>query len=210
MTTFATRLAEESRPRDAEAPERPVGHSTGWWGMVLLVATESTMFAAFLASYFYLRFVHGGPWPPPADEVPGLFWPSIGTGILIAGCVPLFLAGRAAARRSGAGVSGLALVVVWLTGLAFVAFQALDWRAEWPASTLTKDAYGSLFYVITGLHVAHVAVGLLMLLMLIARALVGPAGLPGRGQVGIVAIYWYFLVVLAVAIYLVVYLSPYL
>jgi cytochrome c oxidase subunit 3/cytochrome c oxidase subunit I+III len=178
--------------------------------MVLLVATESTTFAAFLASYFYLRFVHGGPWPPPSEEVPGLFWPSLGTGVLVVGAVPMFLAVRLSERRRGSGASGFALFVAWLTGAAYLAFTALDWRAEWPKSTLSKDAYGSLFYVIPGLHVAHVVVGMLMLLMLVARAIVGPAGLPGRGQIGIVSIYWYFLVILAIAIYLVVYLSPYL
>jgi heme/copper-type cytochrome/quinol oxidase subunit 3 len=38
--------------------------SVSWWGMALLIATEATLFALLIASYWYLRFRNGPVWPP--------------------------------------------------------------------------------------------------------------------------------------------------
>lgn len=208
MTVVEPRIRAEAVPTTTRLPERPRGHSRGWWGMVLFVASETTTFAAFIASYYYLRFVHHGPWPPPSDLLPHLFWPSVGTGILVASGLPLFLANRSAARSRN-GVTGVAIALVWLMGAVFILFQFFDWQQEYPSSRLGKDAYGSLFYAIPGLHLAHVVLGLFMLLNLIARSLPISAGRPRAIPVGVVSIYWYFLIVVGVAIYLTIYLFPY-
>ena len=46
----------------------PVGSkgrlSSGWWGMVTLLATETALFAYLLFSYFYIASQSGGAWPP--------------------------------------------------------------------------------------------------------------------------------------------------
>lgn len=209
MTTLENRTAPPSRREDAQAPEHPVGHTTGWWGMALLVSTEATTFAVFLASYFYIRFASAEPWPPPSEELPGLLWPSLATAALILSCVPMAVAVRAA-PRDRRGAMGLTLALTWVLGAAFLLLQVVDWMAEWPKSTLSKDAYGSLFYTITGLHTVHVAVGLLMLMALLASTARGRLGRRRPEPLGIVAMYWYFLAVLAVAIYVCVYISPYL
>lgn len=211
MTAPAARRPLEERIHTDAGPaaERPIGHSTGWWGMVLFIATESVTFAAAIASYFYLRFAKGSaPWPPPADKLPDLVVPSIATGILIASCVPMLVASRTARRGHGA-ISGLGTFLALLGGAAFVALQFLDWFAEWPDSTLSKDAYGSLFYTITGLHTTHVVIGLGMLLFLVVGALVGRVRAGRWEPVAIVALYWYFMSVLAIAVYLTVYIAPY-
>ena len=55
-------------------PDAPPGaRPSGWWGMILLIATEATLFALLLAAYFYLRFTADGAWPPD-----GLADPKIG------------------------------------------------------------------------------------------------------------------------------------
>lgn len=194
--------------RARRAPEGPVGRSTGWWGMVLFICTESATFAAFLASYFYLRFDSHGPWPPPSDKLPGLFWPSLSTGILVLSCIPMAIAVRAA-KRDARAATWLNLLLVFLSGALFCALTGLDFVIEWPESTLSKDAYGSLFFTIPGLHAVHVLVGVAMAAMLLIGV---PLGRVRRHpqSVGIVALYWYFLGVLAIAVYGTVYISPYL
>jgi cytochrome c oxidase subunit 3/cytochrome c oxidase subunit I+III len=191
------------------APEAPVGRTTGWWGMVLFICTEAATFAAFLASYFYLRFAGEGPWPPVADKLPHLLLPSVGTGILVVSCLPMAGAVRAAPRGHRARMQ-LGVVASLLLGCAFVVLQLLDWRQEYPSSTISKDAYGSLLYTITGLHTIHVVVGLLMLAGLWVSAALGRIGGRRPEPVGIVALYWYFMAALAVAVYVTVYISPYL
>jgi heme/copper-type cytochrome/quinol oxidase subunit 3 len=75
---------------------------------------------------------------------------------------------------------------------------------------VSKDAYSSLLYTITGLHAVHVAVGVLMLLLVLFSSLFRGVGKAQAGATRIVAMYWYFLAVLAVAVYVTVYISPYL
>jgi heme/copper-type cytochrome/quinol oxidase subunit 3 len=189
--------------------EAPAGRTTGWWGMVLFICTESATFACFLASYYYLRFSADGTWPPDHEKLPSLTLPTIGTVVLIVSCLPMWLTGRAAQRRAG-GRRLLMLVLTLVGGFGFLLFQVLDWRSEWPASTLGKDTYGSLFYSITGLHTVHVVLGVLMLLLLLTQALV--LHRPPHQQAGsirVVALYWYFLAAVAVPVYVTAYLAPY-
>ena len=196
------------RHTPARLSETPSGRSTGWWGMVLFICTESATFAAFLASYYYLRFSASGPWPPAADKLPGLVLPSIATGLLLVSCLPMWLAGRAAVR--GAARRRVAmLVLALLGGVGFLVLQVLDWRSEWPESTLSKDTYGSLFYAVTGLHTVHVVLGVLMLLLLAAQAAALRLA-PSRqaGSIRVVALYWYFLAAVAIPVFITVYLSP--
>ncbi len=210
MTAQVTQTLEAEVRRGAgPEPEAPIGHSTGWWGMVLFIATEGVTFAAAIAAYFYLRFAHASPWPPPADKAPDLVLPSVATGVLVLSCVPMAVAVRTARARL-AVLSGVTTTATLLAGCGFLVLQILDWVSEWPSSTLSKDAYGSLFYLVTGLHAAHVLVGLGMLLFLVVSALVGRIS-RGHGEpVAIVGMYWYFMAVLAVAVYVTVYLTPYL
>lgn len=185
----------------------PAGRTTGWWAMVLFVATEGATFAAFVASYFYLRFSASGSWPPHGDLPPKIVVPSIATAVIVLSCVPVWLAGRWAAggRR---GLAAAASIVTLLAGVAFAVLQVTDWFAEWPASTLSKDAYGSLLFGLTGLHVAHIVVGLGMLVFLAVSLLARRAAARPGGPVSLVALYWYFMALVAVAIYVTVYLSP--
>lgn len=209
MSAVDQPLERQVHAAPGAAPEGPVGRSTGWWGMVLFIATEATTFACALASYFYLRFVRDTAWPPASDKAPHLLAPSVATGVLILSCAPMLVGVRAARRRSG-GLAGFAVFLAFVGGAAFVALQIVDWFQEWPSSTLSKDSYGSLLYTVTGLHTAHVVLGLGMLLFLVAGAAVGRVRAGHHEPVAIVALYWYFMSVLAVAVYLTVYISPYL
>jgi cytochrome c oxidase subunit 1/cytochrome c oxidase subunit I+III len=203
-TVWLWKRPDTERPVDTTAP---VGRTTGWWAMVLFIATEGATFAAFVASYFYLRFSATGPWPPHGDLLPKIVVPSIATGLMVLSCVPAWLGSRWAARGRGARAT-TAMVVTFLAGSAFVVLQVVDWFAESPASTLSKDVYGSLLFGITGLHVAHVVLGLGMLLFLAVSLARRPAALRPGGPVALVSLYWYFMALVAVAVYITVYLSP--
>ena len=206
-TAASTELGVRGRARTVA--EAPAGRTTGWWGMVLFICTEGAMFAAFLASYFYLRFADSTTWPPLGDKQPHLVAPSIGTGVLIISCLPMALSVRAAAREKR-GLHFLLLLLAAFGGLAFISMQGLDFVQEYPASTISKDAYGSLLYTITGLHAFHVLLGVFMLLLLLGGTAFRPIDRARAGSARIVAMYWYFLSVVAVAVFCTVYISPYL
>ncbi|MDQ4142191.1 MAG: cytochrome c oxidase subunit 3, partial [Actinomycetota bacterium] len=88
-------------------PEHPEGQlsthpegtqSYAWWGMAWLIATEATLFAALIASYFYLRFRHGPTWPPAGIPEPELGLPLIMTVILLSSSAPVHWADLAIRR----------------------------------------------------------------------------------------------------------------
>ena len=62
---------------EAAVPQR-IARPNGWWGMVLFVATELTLFGMIFGSYFYIRFQHAA-WPPP-----GIPRPEIATPLILA------------------------------------------------------------------------------------------------------------------------------
>src|SRR5688572_16240015 len=74
-------------PHETEGPR-----SFAWWGMVWLIATEATLFASLIASYFYLRFRYGPEWPPGGIEAPTLELPLIMSAILLSSSIPVHLA----------------------------------------------------------------------------------------------------------------------
>ncbi len=70
------------------------------------------------------------------------------------------------------------------------------------------DAYGSFFYLITGLHGAHVAGGLLMLLYVLVRAFAGHFDAVRHSAVSNAILYWHFVDVVWLFVFTTLYLLP--
>ncbi|GAB3804684.1 cytochrome c oxidase subunit 3 [Micromonospora zhanjiangensis] len=200
------RIAALTAP-DALAAEQPAGRSTGWWGMVMLITTEATFFAALLGSYFYLRFQHGGDWPPGGIEAPKLVKPLIMTAVLVPSSVPLLWAERGI-RKGRRWRLRVGLVATLLMGLTFLILQGTEYDEKLHHFTFTTNVYGSLFYFITGFHGFHVLVGMLMTSWLLAASAQGSFGSRHHEQVSVAALYWHFVDIVWVAILFTIYLSP--
>ncbi|UQU62620.1 cytochrome c oxidase subunit 3 [Couchioplanes caeruleus] len=202
-----TAVVEKATSPRLLSAEMPSGRTTGWWGMVLFVTTEATIFAALLGSYFYIRFQSGPHWPPPPLEDPKLTKVVIMTALLLPSSVPVMWAERGIRKGQRWRLrAGLAITMV--LGLAFLGMQAWEYSEDLKKHTLTTDAYSSLFYTTTTLHGFHVAVGLLMVGWLLAASLRGSFGYRRHERVRLTAIYWHFVDVVWVAIFLCLYLSP--
>jgi heme/copper-type cytochrome/quinol oxidase subunit 3 len=201
-----TAVVEEATEPRALASEMPAGRTTGWWGMVMFVTTEATVFAALLGSYFYIRF-QSGQWPPPGIEDPKLTKVVIMTALLLPSSVPVMWAERGI-RKGQRWRLRAGLTITLVLGLGFLAMQAWEYSEDLKKHTLTTDAYSSLFYTITGFHGFHVAVGLLMVGWLLAASLRGSFGYRRHERVRLTAIYWHFVDLVWVAIFLSLYLSP--
>jgi heme/copper-type cytochrome/quinol oxidase subunit 3 len=180
--------------------EVPAGRRPGWWGMVLFLVTDASAFASMIAAYFYLQFVTSPQWPPPGDPLPKLAKASIITGIIVASCLPMAVAdlGLKAGSRARAALGTL---VTGLCGLAFVAIEFWEYSDELETSWPQKDAYGSVFYVLTGFHVLHIMLGTLFLLVLALTAATGRLGSRHHVVVRVFAVFWYVSVVIWVLIY---------
>jgi heme/copper-type cytochrome/quinol oxidase subunit 3 len=176
------------------------GRPVGWWGVLLLVATEAALFGAMIASYFYLRFdaVH---WPPPGVPEPKVLVPALLTVVLVCSSVPAWVA-AAAARRRQSGRASTGLVTTAALGALYAAGTSVLLVQEWHDAPATKDAYDSLFFTIQGAHVAHVAAGVLVNLYLLATVARGRLSQYRMNGIWAMSLYWHFVNALAVLVLL--------
>src|SRR5207244_11419906 len=101
-----------------------------------------------------------------------------------------------ASRRGGRRESRRCLVGPALLGLAFLGFQVYEFRDfVHEGLTLQQNLFGSTFFVLTGLHGAHVTVGVLWLLTLWILDLRGRLAVGDAVKVAIAGLYWHFVAV---------------
>ena len=182
--------------------------SFGWWGMVWLIATEATLFASLLASYFYLRFRHGVEWPPDGIEHPELQLPLIMSALLLSSSIPVHFAESGIKKgKVGALKAGLALGFV-LGAVFLVLTVAVEWPETLHHFTPRTNVYGSLFFTITGFHAMHVLVGLAMNLWTQVRAWKGAFDSEKHVTVQNFTMYWHFVDVVWIFVFLTLYVSP--
>ena len=204
MAEVATEVREtQGLPHETHGPR-----SFAWWGMAWLIATEATLFAALIASYFYLRFRHGPEWPPGGIEAPTLELPLIMSAILLSSSIPVHWA-EAGVTKGNHLTLRLGLLAGFLLGAVFFAMTLLiEWPEKLHEFTPTTNVYGSLYFTITGFHLAHVLVGLLMSLWVQARAWQGAFGAARHVSVQNFTMYWHFVDVVWVFVLITVYVSP--
>ena len=137
-----------------------------WWGNLLLLVIETTMFALLVAVYLYLR-QNTEPWPPPRvqggppfvlDPNPSLLIPTINLVVLLVALIPTYLADKAAHNLDRVGTlkwDAFSLGLGWLAVvLRFFEFEALHF-------TWDENAYASIVWMILGVHLAHILVVLI-------------------------------------------------
>lgn len=179
-------------------------YPVGWWGMVVLIMTEASVFAALIAAYIFLR-ASSTTWPQGGIEPPELTRIVPFTFVLLGSSIPLFF-GEAAIRRGRVGQLRVALAISFVMGLAFITNQAFEYRDL--TFGIKDNAYASLFYVITGLHGLHVIVGLLMNGVVQAKAAMGRITAERHLTVSVFSLYWHFVDAVWIVVFTTLYLSP--
>jgi heme/copper-type cytochrome/quinol oxidase subunit 3 len=207
-STHDAALVETGLPGEL-LPQRYSGpRAFGWWGMVWLIATEATLFALLIASYFYLRFRNGPVWPPDDIEAPTLGLPLVMTAILWSSSIPVHIAERGIEAGSQTKLRA-GLAAGFVLGAAFLVLTvAVEWPATLEEFGPTTNSYGSLFFTITGFHAAHVVVGLLVSLWTQLRARQGAFDATRHVSVQNFAMYWHFVDVVWAFVLATIYISP--
>jgi cytochrome c oxidase subunit 3 len=170
---------------------------SGWWGVALLVATETALFGTLIASYFYLRF-RTVDWPPGGIEAPDATLPLVLTGVLIAMSVPMLLAAREA-RAGEARRTALWILLALVVQAGYLGGQAALFASDLDKFSPKDNAYGSIYFTMLGAHHAHVLVGILLSLFVLVRLI---SGLTNYRVIAVrvVALYWYFVAVVGVLV----------
>jgi cytochrome c oxidase subunit III len=182
------------------------GYHVGWWGMVVLIATEATVFLGLLASYFFLR-AGSAEWPQGGIKPPDLFQISIFTVVLLGSTIPVLIA-ESAIEQGHLRRTGIALLVAWLMGAAFLAHQVMEFAQL--DFRISDNAYASIFIVTTGLHGLHVLVGLLISLVVQLKVWLRRVSPDHHLTVSVFALYWHFVDVVWVFVFTSLYLTAHL
>jgi heme/copper-type cytochrome/quinol oxidase subunit 3 len=99
-------------------------------------------------------------------------------------------------------------------GLIFLGCQVYEFTHFYHEGlTIQNSVLGSTFYVLTGTHGTHVAIGVLWLIMMYFYSFTGKlGGHMGALDVEIAGLYWHFVdivwIIIFTAVYLVEYLGP--
>lgn len=134
--------------------------ATAWIGMLIFLGSWAMLFAAFFFSYGILR-ARMDAWPPPGTPPLPRLLPAANTLVIAVSSVALERALFCARRGKLASVLPGILAALAL-GTLFVGLQLLLWTGLWKAGLRPSDGpYASVFYALTALHAAHVAVGML-------------------------------------------------
>jgi heme/copper-type cytochrome/quinol oxidase subunit 3 len=130
------------------------------------------------------------------------------SAILWSSSIPVHWADKGI-QKGKQGRLRLGLLVGFMLGLTFLLLQIV---AEYPhqltISPPSSGTYGTLFFALTGLHGAHVAIGLLFSAWVQARAWRGAFDGHRHVTVQNFAMYWHFVDTVWVFVLATIYLSP--
>jgi heme/copper-type cytochrome/quinol oxidase subunit 3 len=177
----------------ARSPSRPAA----WWGMVILIASESTLFGCFVGTYYYLRF-RSLAWPPGGIPEPKLVVPLILLAVLVSTTVPMRLAANAAAEGRLAATR-LFLLLALVVQSGYLAYEVHDFAAQLGRFDITRNGYSSIYYTLLGADHAHVAFGILFNLWLLGKLARGFTRYRLHA-VQAIALYWYAVSVLTIVV----------
>ena len=192
------------------------------------IGSECMLFASLISTYLvYKGRSRVGPFPHEAwtDPQSGRVYHGIldipvtsaSTFVLLMSSLTMVLALAAVENRGKfptrtwwerrLASSKLWLFMTALFGTIFLMFQAFEFTSfVHEGLTIRTNLFGSSFFTLTGFHGAHVTVGVLWLLTLLAVDLKRGLGPSDSLIVDICALYWHFVDVVWIAIFTLIYL----
>jgi len=173
-------------------------------GMWAFIGSECLLFGSLISTYLVYqgKSVAG----PTTHEILNIPLTSVSTFVLLMSSLAMVLA-LAAVTRGDTLWTRVWLATTALLGLIFLGFQAYEFTTfVHEGLTLQTNLFGSTFFVLTGTHGAHVAVGVLWLLSLLVRSFQGKLGAEKALNVELAGLYWHFVDVVWIVIFTVVYL----
>lgn len=188
-----TDVALEHRSRDESSP---LGI-----GVVIWLASELMFFGGLFAAYFALRGENGAAWPPAGVEL-DVLRAALFTTVLVVSSLTVHLSVKA----SEEGRRGQSLVLLVLTvalGAVFLANQLLEYRSV--GFSVDTNAYGSMYYLLTGFHGLHVAGGLVLLSVVAWVVFSRHSRMPSTHTLRVAGYYWHFVDVVWIAVFFTIY-----
>ena len=173
-------------------------------GMLLFIISEVMVFGAFFTAYFFIRVVAepGGWFPIDGKELP-VAVAGVNTAILVSSSLTLHWAQTSIKNGNRFGLKAGMLLTTML-GATFLFIQINEYVHIGFAPQ--DHAQATIFFSLTGLHGAHVTIGLILLGMVTIRAFRGHFSPEEHHGVEIPGIYWHFVDVMWIIVWAAVYI----
>jgi cytochrome c oxidase subunit 3 len=171
-------------------------------GILLFIISEAMLFGSFFTAYFFVRVVQDAAFPPAPFEFP-VPVASMNTVILVTSSFTMHYALHSIKKGNRIGLQ-LGLAVTFLMGAVFLGTQVNEYFKA--GFAISDGAFASVFYGLTGLHGAHVFVGLTLLAISNVRTLRGHFTPNAHMGVECTGIYWHFVDIMWIIVFTTVYL----
>lgn len=190
--SMETQLSPEQEQRQIR---EKVAKPLLWIAMVSMVM----LFGAFTSAYWVRR--GAGNWLD--FDLPQMFY--ISTAVIIISSVTMNWT-LSAARKNDFKSIKIGSLLTLLLGIAFVVCQFQAWGVLVDQKVFfagnQSNAAGSFLYVLTGLHLAHLAFGLVALLVVWIKSILHKYNSENLLGIRLCAIFWHFLDVLWIYLFL--------
>ena len=191
----------------AEAPDREptsLNIDNRKLGIWVFLGSEAVFFSSLIASYIVFRGrATSGPTPAEVLSIPLV---SINTFILICSSVTMVTA-LSRIRRGNERAARRYLIATAVLGLLFLAGQAVEFTELYREGvTLSSSVFGASFFTLTGFHGAHVSIGIIWIMFVLARAFAGGLTKGNHMALEMVGLYWHFVDIIWIIIFTVIYL----
>jgi cytochrome c oxidase subunit III len=195
--------AHDDHHHGPPAPNRSSRVEPQLLGMLLFIISEVMVFGAFFTAYFFIRVVADThTWfPIDGKELP-VAVAGVNTAILVSSSFTMHWAQVSIKNGNRFGLKA-GMVTTFLLGLTFLFIQINEYVHI--GFSPQDNAYGSVFFGLTGLHGAHVTIGLILLGMVTVRSFKGHFSPEEHRGVEVPGIYWHFVDVMWIIVYTTIY-----
>jgi cytochrome c oxidase subunit 3 len=162
-------------------------------GMLLFIISEVMVFGAFFTAYFFIRIAQGEAWPAPGTHIPEL----------VAGVNTAMHWAQTSIKKGNRFGLKAGILLTFLLGCTFLFIQINEYANIGFAPQ--DHAQQTIFYSLTGLHGAHVFIGLCLLLSVTIRSFRGHYSPDSHRGVEVPGIYWHFVDIMWLVVYTTVY-----
>jgi cytochrome c oxidase subunit 3 len=170
-------------------------------GMLLFIISEVMVFGAFFTAYFFIRVVQGDTWPAPGTELP-VAVAGVNTAVLLSSSLTMHWTLHSAKLGNRFGMKA-GILSTFLLGATFLFVQINEYVHI--GFSPQDHAQGTIFYGLTGLHGAHVTIGLMLLSFVMVRVFRGHFTPEEHRGVEVPGIYWHFVDIMWVIVYTTIY-----
>lgn len=168
--------------------------------------SEAAIFGGLFTHYFYHRHAMGY-WPPQGTPEISTHFPAIATLMLMTSSVTCEFGLKAIEKARKLSCKSWLLTTI-LLGLVFLGFQGFEWGIllNQYGFTVETNIYGTMFYMMTGFHGLHVAVGIVFLILAYGRMELGHMNEKRHFSIIAASWYWHFVDVIWILLFFSLYL----